>query len=287
MIDRLGPRPVLSVSAVIYPGMLAALVALASSNGRHGWIALAALLAGASFPPITICMRALYPRLLPHPGLLQAAYSVDSALVETLFIVGPVLVALFVAGGYPFGAVLFAAVCAAAGNVIFLRSVAVRNWTVHALGGRRSLLGLLRHSRLLAVLAATVLYSVAFGLYEIAVTAFTANHGTPAAAGVILALASVGSAAGAIVWLTLDTTRNAGDEGRRRKDGLVFTPALRESSFILAPRAAPPRASRLWCCDDPARPCRLRNLRSRCRKRCSRPAWRASPHCASARRCGR
>jgi MFS family permease len=50
------------------------------------------------------------------------------------------------------------------------------------------------------VFAATVLYSVAFGLYEIAVTAFAAARGMPAAAGVILALASLGSAVGAIVY---------------------------------------------------------------------------------------
>lgn len=200
LIDRLGPRPVLSVGAVIYPGMLVALVALALHSGSHGWVAFAALVAGASFPPITICMRTLYPRLLPDVGLLQTAYSVDAALVETIFILGPALVALFIAAGYPFGAVLFAAVCAAAGNVVFLRSPAVRNWSVQPPDERRSLLGLLRSPRLLAVFAANFLYAVAFGLYEIAVTAFAAQRAAPAAAGVILALASVGSAVGVIVY---------------------------------------------------------------------------------------
>jgi MFS family permease len=36
MIDRLGPLPVLSVSAVIYPGMLLALVVLVTHTDRHG-----------------------------------------------------------------------------------------------------------------------------------------------------------------------------------------------------------------------------------------------------------
>ena len=200
MIDRVGPRRVLSVSAVVYPAMLIALVVLALYAGNHGWVALAALLAGASFPPITICMRALYPRLLDDVGLLHAAYSVDSALVEAVFIVGPALVALFVAIGYPLGAVLLAAVCAAAGNAIFLRSRAVKNWAVREAGERHSLLGPLRSPQLLAVFAANVLYAIAFGLYEIAVIAFAASHGAPAAAGVILALASVGGAIGVIVY---------------------------------------------------------------------------------------
>jgi hypothetical protein len=42
-------------------------------------------------------------------------------------------------------------------------------------------------------------YSIGFGLFEVGVTAFAAREGVPAAAGVILALASLGSAAGA-VW---------------------------------------------------------------------------------------
>jgi predicted MFS family arabinose efflux permease len=45
-----------------------------------------------------------------------------------------------------------------------------------------------------------VFHSVAFGLYEIAVTAFAAEHKAPAAAGVILALASVGSTIGVIAY---------------------------------------------------------------------------------------
>lgn len=200
LIDRFGPRPVLAVGAVVYPCMMVALVTLALQGGSHGWIALTALVAGASFPPITACMRALYPRLVPDAGLLQTAYSADAALVESVFILGPALVASFVAGGLTYGAVLFAAVCAAVGNAVFLRTPAVRNWAIQRPAGRRSLLGPLRSPPLLALFAANFLYAFAFGLYELAVTAFAAERGVPAAAGVILALASVGSAAGVIVY---------------------------------------------------------------------------------------
>jgi MFS family permease len=200
LIDRFGPRPVLSVGAVVYPCTLVALVVLVLMEGGHGWVAFAALVAGASFPPITACMRALYPRIVPEPGMLHAAYSADAALVESVLILGPALVALFVAAGYPQGAVLFAAVCAGAGNVVFLGSPAVRQWVVQPPAGRRSLLGPLRSAPLLALYAANFLYAFAFGLYELAVTAFAAARGVPAAAGVILALASVGSAVGVIVY---------------------------------------------------------------------------------------
>ncbi len=203
-IDRLGPRPVLLAGAVVYPAALVALVLLVAYAADWWWIAASALLAGAMLPPITICMRALFPRLLVDPGLLQTAYSVDSALVETIFILGPALTAAFVAFGYPGGAVLFAAACAAVGGMIFMHSPAIRRWVPPVAPAKRNLLGPLRYPQLLALYAATVMYSVAFGLFEVAVTAFAAAQGLAAAAGVILALASVGSALGVLVYGSRD-----------------------------------------------------------------------------------
>lgn len=204
LLDRLGPRPVLATSAVVYPAALITLVALVFTSSGLAWVAVAAAVAGAAFPPVTICMRASYPRLVGDPALLQTAYSVDSALVETMFILGPVLVAGCVAIGAPAGAVLFAAVCASGGAWVFLRSPGARGWTPHAGVARRSLLGPLANPRLLAVFAANALYAIAFGLYEMAVIAQAAHHGRPAMAGVVLALASVGSAVGVLVYGSRD-----------------------------------------------------------------------------------
>jgi MFS family permease len=200
VIDRLGPRPVLAASALLYPLMLAALVGLALAAAAPAAIAAAALGAGAALPPITVCMRALYPRLVAEVGLLSAAYSADSALVEAIFIVGPALVALFVAMDAPAAAVLFAAGCGALGAVLFLRSPGVTRWSVQVASARRSVLGPLCHRGIAVLCAATFFYSVAFGLYEIAVIARATQAGSPAAAGVILALASIGSTAGALAY---------------------------------------------------------------------------------------
>lgn len=200
LIDRAGPRQVLSVSSVVYPCALVTLVVLVTRGTDAVWVAACAFAAGSALPPITICMRTLYPRLTNDASLLQTAYSIDSALIETIFVLGPTLVAIFVAIGFPGGAVLLAALCALIGAAAFARSSAVRNWmpyTVPKSVGTRSLL---RQPRLLAVFAATLMYSLAFGLFEVAVTAFAAKKGVPAAAGVILALASIGSAVGALIY---------------------------------------------------------------------------------------
>jgi MFS family permease len=200
LIDRHGPRPLLHASAVIYPAAMVSLVVLVEIRAEVAWMALAALMAGALLPPITICMRTLFPRLLNEPDLLQTAYSVDSIVVESIFVAGPALIALFVAIGWRSGAVLFAAACAIAGSILFLRTPAIKSWLPPTIPSPRSLLGPLRSRRLLALYAATLLYSIAFGLLEVAVTALATAQGRPAAAGLILALASVGSGLGALVY---------------------------------------------------------------------------------------
>ena len=198
-IDRAGPRPVLRLCVFVYPAMLAALVALVSAQAHAFAIALCAYVAGAALPPVTICMRTLYPRLLTDPALLQTAYSVDSVLVESVFVIGPALVAMFLAFGFPAGAVLLAALMGCVGSLWFMRVPAIRDWEIRPRGtaGRWGVFG----ERGLAMLfLATVFYSVAFGLYEIGVTAYATQRGTPAVAGIALALASLGSAWGAFAY---------------------------------------------------------------------------------------
>ncbi|MGH8742690.1 MAG: hypothetical protein ACREUY_00260, partial [Burkholderiales bacterium] len=183
---------------------LIALVLLVSQSAPSYWIAVCATLAGAAMPPITVCMRALYPQLLQEDRLLQTAYSLDSALIEMIFILGPNLVAFFVAVHYTQGALLFAAVCAPLGSLVFLKSQAIKRWTLHAVESPRSLLGPLHDSRLLVLFTATFLYAAAFGLFEVGVTGFATHKGAPAAAGVILGLASVGSALGVLIYGSRD-----------------------------------------------------------------------------------
>ncbi len=199
LIDRLGPRPIMLACSAVYPAALALLIFAVERSAHGAWTAASAFVAGAALPPVSICMRALFPRVVHDPLLLPTAYSLDSALVEFIFIVGPALVAACVAAGFPAVAVAAAAVCAAAGAAIFVRADMVRAWRPAASRSERRR-GPLRRPQLVLVFAITLCYSVAFGLFEVAVTAFAAGKGTPAVAGVALAMASVGSAAGALTY---------------------------------------------------------------------------------------
>ena len=199
VIDRYGPRSVLLACAFAFPAALAALVA-ALSAAAPVWIAFSfAMTAGACFPPITVCMRTFFKQQLAEDQLLATAYSLESVLIELIFILGPVIVAMFVALASPAAAVLFAAASGCAGTLLFQRSQAVRQWRIEP-RGKASLFGPLAEPGFLPLLAVIVCYASAFGLVEIGTTAFATESGGPALAGILLGIMSIGSAAGGLVY---------------------------------------------------------------------------------------
>lgn len=199
LIDRYGPRSTLLGCAIAFPAALGALVAVFDA-GAPVWIAwLSAAAAGASFPPITVSMRAFFKQQLGEDALLATAYSLESVLIETIFIVGPLLVALFVAIATPAAAVLFAAACGCAGTLLFLRCRALAHWRVEPRRGA-SLFGPLAEPGFSALLAVIFCYASAFGLVEIGTAAYASEIGEPALAGVLLGVMSIGSVAGGLVY---------------------------------------------------------------------------------------
>ena len=200
LLDGWGPRPVLGATALAYPAALGAVAALVLGDAPTAWVGASAFAAGAALPPVTICMRSLYPRVLSDPRAIRTAYSLDSAVVETVFVFGPGLVALLAGLGAPIWALAVAALAGSTGTLMLRNAPAVRGWGARDPATRRAILGPLHSTRLRRLMVACVFYAGAFGLFEMGVTGFAAAHGSPAAAGVLLALAGLGSVAGALVF---------------------------------------------------------------------------------------
>ena len=199
LIDRYGPRSTLLACAFAFPAALAALVVALTGSGPL-WVAfLLALATGAFFPPITVCMRTFLKQQLKEDQLLGTAYSLESVVIELIFILGPVIVAIFVALASPAAAVLFAAACGCAGTLMFPRSRALAQWRIEP-RGKASLFGPLADPGFLPLLAVIICYASAFGLVEIGTTAYATESGNTALAGVLLGVMSIGSAAGGLVY---------------------------------------------------------------------------------------
>lgn len=199
LIDRYGPRPTLLVAAMLFPSVLVGLTIAVHLKAPSPMIFVLAASAGGVFPPITVCMRTYLKRRFMNDSLLAAAYSLESVLIELIFIVGPVFVALFVAYATPSFAVLFAAASGLIGSYLFLRSPALRTWVVDA-RAHRTLLGPLAEQGFLPLVGVILAYSTSFGLLEIGITAYATERNSPAMAGVLLGLMSVGSAVGGLTY---------------------------------------------------------------------------------------
>jgi len=199
IVDRRGPRSTLLACAALFPASLCGLVVAVSSGASALLVVGCAAAAGASFPPITVCMRTYLRQQHRDEAALTVAYSLDSVLIELMFIVGPMLVALFVAYASASAAVGFAAACGLLGVLLFLRADALRHWRVVPRSAR-TLLGPLGERRFVALIALVVCYSIAFGLLEAGLPAYAAEAGRPALAGVLLGLMSIGSALGGLAY---------------------------------------------------------------------------------------
>src|SRR5436190_9777474 len=199
VIDRRGPKAMLLAGAVLFPASLAALLFAVGAQAPAPWIFACAAAAGASFPPITVCMRTYLRQRLGDDASLSTAYSLDSVLIETMFIIGPLLVALFVTYASPRAAVWFAAASGFIGVLLFLRSAALGRWRI-APRAQATLLGPLAQRRFLVLILIVVCYATAFGLTELGAAAYAAEVGRPALAGVFLGLMSVGSALGGLAY---------------------------------------------------------------------------------------
>lgn len=199
-IDRHGPRSAMMACAIAYPTMLCGLVGSIALDLPASLSALIAFAAGAVFPPITASMRAfLKQRLGTNDTYLAIAYSLESLLIESIFIVGPIFVALFVALVSAKAAVLFAAACGFLGTLLFLRSPALQHWKIEP-REPSSMLGPLAEPGFPALLATIALYATAFGMLEMGITGIAVEWRKPALAGLLLALMSVGSATGALAY---------------------------------------------------------------------------------------
>jgi MFS family permease len=192
--DRIGPRPVLLATAVGYAAGLTAL-ALVPADAYLAQLLLG-IAAGLSSPPVVSVVRGLWPRLL-EPDVAQVVYGLEATAQELVFITGPALVAL-VAGfaGAP-AAVILTGALAFAGTVAFVTSPALRPADRPAERVRHRLL---RNTRLPLYVGVAAALTVALNMTDIGVVAFVSGRHASAGAGVVLALWSLGSMAGGLLF---------------------------------------------------------------------------------------
>lgn len=198
IIDRRGQTAVLLAAVAVHTVGLFALVAVGRADAPVVVLAVLAALTGAATPPLSPCLRALWPVVLDDRSAVRTALALDALVIEAVFIGGPLAVAVIVAIASPSTGLLVAAVLALAGTLLFAMQPPSRNWRGSARRGRGP-------SPLMAAGIRTLLIGacglgVVFGALEVALPAFGAERGQPGIAGVALAAIAAGSLVGGLVY---------------------------------------------------------------------------------------
>lgn len=209
LADRLGPTPVLLVTAVAHPVGLGALL-LAAADGSLPLIVTAAALAGATYPPSSAAIRnawnALTERGTGREHLRGAALAAETSLFEVVFVIGPLLVAVFVFLAAPGAAILGSATVTLVGTTVVARGGVLRRMRPHPSQGRARGLGPLRVPGFAVLLVCVAGLGMAFGTAAVTVPAYASGHAGDGSgeslAGLLLAIWGVGSTLGGVYYGT-------------------------------------------------------------------------------------
>ncbi len=210
LVDRRGVRMMIPL-ACVHAAALLTIWALGSAGAPTPVLVATALCAGAAFPPSGAVLRSRLPELLAGQGLVRTAYALDSVMIEVSFVAGPLLTAVIVALTGPGPALGVSAALVIAGTIIFLARLPGESASQVAEPARQGILGPLGDPAIRIIALTTLPVGFCIGTIEVALPAFSDGRGTPALAGVLLALWSLASGAGGLWFGARETARGPAD----------------------------------------------------------------------------
>jgi MFS family permease len=196
-VDARGQTRVLAICTALTVAALVTLALVPAGTSLAVVVALAGL-TGAAHPPLSACMRSLWPRLIPDRSAQHAAYALESAALELVFVIGPAVVAGVIAARSPALALGLCAVLLAGGSAAFAADRSSRSWAPVP-GRPRDAAGALASRGLRTLLVVLVCLGTSFGAIEVSVVAFCGDHGAPSAAGLFLAAWGAASMVGGLI----------------------------------------------------------------------------------------
>lgn len=194
-VDRIGARKVLVPSTILYAAAMVSLALLA----HHAYPLLVAICAaiGLVTPPISSVSRGLWPRLLSDEEA-QVIYGLEATAQELIFISGPATVALIAGLASARTAVIVSGLVGLAGVLAYVTAppLAERLRDEPRVRGERVLFG----TGVLRYALVGVCITLGFNMTDIATVDFVSGRHASAAAGVVLAVWSLGSLIGGIAF---------------------------------------------------------------------------------------
>lgn len=203
LVNRRGQASVIWFTLMINVLGTVGLVLLAGCQAPLWTLFPASVLAGVSVLPMGSLARSRWSSVAAGSPDLSSAYALESVLDEVSYVAGPILVTALVMGVSPVAGLLGALALYVAGGA----GLAVQRRTepaTHA-DNTHNDNGTIRSLGLFILLFTCLVTGVFFGSFDVALIAFTKEHGAIGSVGVLLASLAVGSlcagvAFGAVTW---------------------------------------------------------------------------------------
>ena len=212
-VDRFGQSRIMLPAIVISSTSLAGLVAAASAHMRLGVLTVLATLAGGLTGSMGSLVRARWTAMLTRPEEVHAAFSLEAALDEVAFILGPVLATALCTT--PFLPVISGWVCCVVmqlvGGLWFLGQRATEP-APHPTRPRRTAEAaeqsdqtaahppVMRYGAMVSIAIVFLILGALFGANDVAAVAFATEAGHKSASGLVLAVWGVGSFIAALLY---------------------------------------------------------------------------------------
>ena len=199
LLDRRGSRVVLAGCGAGHALALIGIVLGAQAHVPGAVLVALGCGAGAMLPPVSTAMRLEYARLVGDADRTRA-YSLVYLAQELGILTGPLILAAMVAAASASAALIVVAAVAAAGTFGFAAGTAPDAAVKRqAVAHTRSVL---RIPAMRVMMATILLLGAALGGLEVGAPTLATAHGTPAAAGLLIACLSVGGVIGAALYGT-------------------------------------------------------------------------------------
>jgi MFS family permease len=199
-IDRRGARGLMAATGVVHPAAVVAIVALSDAHAAGVVLVALGVLAGASLPPVSACMRVVWGAAMPG-GDRTSAYSLVYLTQELAILPGPLLLSAVLAAANASAALVTIAAVTGAGTLGFTASLPADLDRTTAAPRQRGG-ALLRAPGMRALIPAAGLVGAVIGAIAVGVPTFAAAHHAPAASGLLIAILSIGGITGAAIYGT-------------------------------------------------------------------------------------
>jgi len=198
LVDRVGPSA--AILRLVLPAAATdvAFILAGHAEAPAGVLVAVALVSGAVIAPSTAAVRSVWSDLLAADAeARQAGYALIGMLQEVAFVAGPLVAGAAIAVWSTTAAVAVTAGLTLAGGIAFATSPAARR---RAPQGRQPRSGLVTTPGMLTVLMSAAAFGATFGALDVALPAFARDHGSVAAAGVLLSALAAGIGSGSFVY---------------------------------------------------------------------------------------